>query len=101
MPVMPQIVYSSDSLADIRDIWDYIAKDSELQADRLIQRFREKLNYLAKWNTLGRPRPELTHHCRSYPFDKYCFYYRPIDDGIELLRLLHSARDLDQIQFHH
>ncbi len=43
--------------------------------------------------------PELTENCRSYPFGKYCFYYRPKDAGIELLRVLHSARDIRQIEF--
>ena len=33
-----------------------------------------------------RPRPELAEGCRSYPFGKYCFYFRPHPDGIELLR---------------
>jgi toxin ParE1/3/4 len=96
---MPEIVYSPDSIVDLRDIWDYVAQDSVLQADRLIQTFRDKLHHLSRWNTLGRPRPELTRDCRSYPVGKYCIYYRPIMGGIELLRLIHSARDIRKIAF--
>ncbi|MDB6137154.1 MAG: hypothetical protein JWO94_226 [Verrucomicrobiaceae bacterium] len=48
---------------------------------------------------LGRSRPELAGNCRSYPFEKYCFYYRPFEDGLELLRVLHSARDIRQALF--
>jgi len=96
---MPTVIYSTESKADLRDIWDYIARDSSFQADRLILRFRAKLEYLAKWKTIGRQRPEFTTGCRSYPFGNYCFYFRPTDSGIEVLRILHSARDLDQITF--
>ncbi|MDB6074556.1 MAG: plasmid stabilization protein [Verrucomicrobiaceae bacterium] len=96
---MAEVTFSPDSLNDLRDIWDYVAEESPLQADRLIDRFRQKIEYLAEWNTLGRPRPELTKDCRSYPFGKYCFYYRPKDTGIELLRVLHSARDIRQMEF--
>ena len=96
---MPSIVYSPASITDLRDIWDYVAKDSLLQADQLILRFRSKLDHLAKWNTLGRPRPELALNCRSYPILKYCIYYRPTKEGIELLRLLHSSRDIRKISF--
>ena len=96
---MPVVIYSPEAKADLREIWDYIAEDSSFQADRLVLRFRARLEYLAKWNTIGRPRPELTKNCRSYPFDKYCFYFRPSGSGIEVLRVLHSARDIEQIIF--
>lgn len=96
---MPTLLYSQASDRDIDDIWRYVAQDSEFQADRLIAKFREKLQQLARWNTMGRPRPELGKGCRSYPFGKYCFYFRTLENGIEVIRVLHSARDLDQISF--
>jgi toxin ParE1/3/4 len=96
---MARVVYSDIAKADLREIWDHVSDDSLLQADRLIERFRSKLAHLAKWNTLGRPRPEMALNCRSYPFGKYCFFFRPIDNGIEVIRVIHSARDLDQIEF--
>ncbi len=96
---MQQVLYASNAQADLREIWNFVAEDSLMRADRLILSFRTKLQYLAKWNTLGRPRFELCANCRSYPFGKYCFYYRPTESGIEVLRILHSARDLEQIDF--
>ena len=96
---MARVVYSDAAKADLMEIWDYISADSQFQADRLITKFREKLQHLAKWNTMGRPRPEFGKYCRSYPFGKYCFFFRPTDDGIEVIRIIHSARDLDQITF--
>jgi toxin ParE1/3/4 len=96
---MPAVTYSTEAQTDLREIWDYIAKDSTLQADRLLLRFRSKLEHLARWNTIGRPRPELATDCRSYPFGNYCFYFRPTDAGIEVIRILHSARDIGQITF--
>ncbi|MES2466840.1 MAG: type II toxin-antitoxin system RelE/ParE family toxin [Verrucomicrobiota bacterium] len=96
---MPEVIYSPASGQDLDDIWNYIAEDSPFQADRLWERIRLKLEHLAKWNGLGRPRPELAEGCRSYPFGKYCFYFRPHPDGIELLRVMHSARDIQQIEF--
>ena len=97
---MGSVTYSKVSLSDLAEIWDFVAADSAFQADRLIRRFQTKLDYLAKSNTVGRPRPELTAKCRSYPVGKFCFYYRPTPDGIERIRLLHSARDIREIQFH-
>ncbi|MFZ2277378.1 MAG: type II toxin-antitoxin system RelE/ParE family toxin [Prosthecobacter sp.] len=96
---MARVVYSEIAKADLREIWDYVSDDSQLQADRLMERIRSKLEHLAQWNTLGRPRPEMAQNCRSYPFGKYCFFFRPVDNGIEVIRVIHSARDLDQIEF--
>lgn len=96
---MARVVYSDAAKADLIEIWDYISADSQFQADRLITKFREKLQHLAEWNTMGRPRPEFGKGCRSYPFGKYCFFFRPVDDGIEVIRIIHSARDLDEITF--
>lgn len=96
---MSNVTYSALADRDLDDIWDYIAQNSVFQADSLWQRMRDKLEYLAKWQTIGRPRPELCKGCRSYPFGNYCIYFRPSDSGIQVLRILHSARDLDQITF--
>ncbi len=96
---MPRVDLTLDAQADLREIWGYIAQDSVLQADRLLSRFSLKFDYLANHDGLGRPRPELAQNCRSYPLGKYCLYFRPTEDGILLLRVLHSARDIRQITF--
>ncbi|CAN5810800.1 type II toxin-antitoxin system RelE/ParE family toxin [soil metagenome] len=97
---MATVVYSPQSIKDLAEIWDYVAHGSPEQADKLIERFRLKLQYLAQYNLLGRPRPELADHCRSAPVGRYGIYYRPIEDGIELLRLIHASRDIKRIRFH-
>ena len=96
---MAGVTYSKASLADMADIWNFVAEDSVFQADRLLRHFQAKLDYLAGSNTIGRPRPELAADCRSYPIGKFCIYYRPSPEEIELIRLLHSARDIRRIQF--
>lgn len=34
---------------------------------------------------------------RSFPFGRYVIFYLPIDDGIDVVRVLHSARDIDAV----
>jgi toxin ParE1/3/4 len=96
---MPEVSYSPKSLEDLDDIWDYVAKDSVLQANRLALRFREKLHHIANNSLIGHPRPELAHEVRSYPVGRYLIFYRPTLFGIELVRLIHSARDLRALDF--
>lgn len=96
---MACVTLSKAALADMAEIWDFVATDSVLQADRLLRRFQAKLEHLAGSNTIGRPRPELSPGCRSYPIGKFCIYYRPGPEGIEVIRLLHSSRDIRRIKF--
>src|SRR3954469_9437762 len=52
---------------------------------------------------IGAPRPRANPALRAlrmHPvrgFDSHLLFYRPIPDGIELIRVLHGARDIDAI----
>ena len=80
--------------ADISDIWDYIADDSLAQADAWIDRIDTGLQLLATQPLMGRRREELFAGLRSMPAGRYVIFYLPLVDGIEVVRVLHSARDV-------
>ena len=83
--------------ADVLEIWNYIAEDSIEQADRWVDRLDEKLGLIAGQPLMGRSRNELAVDIRSFPFGRYVVFYVPIEDGIDVVRVLHSARDVDAI----
>jgi toxin ParE1/3/4 len=85
------------AVADILDIWDHIAEDSLDQADRWVDKLDEKLRLLAIQPLVGRARHELAADLRSFPFGRYVIFYAPVDDGIDVVRVLHSARDVDAV----
>jgi len=43
---------------------------------------------------MGRTRDELVPRLRSLPFGRCVIFYRALDDGAEIVRVLHGARDL-------
>lgn len=78
------------------EIWDYIADDSEANADRFISTVDAKFVSLAAQPHMGRARPELPReNLRSFPVGRYVILYRLLPDGIEVVRVLHGARDFD------
>jgi toxin ParE1/3/4 len=80
---------------DILEIWDYIADDSLAAADRWVDQLGEQFRVLATQPMMGRARDELVPGVRSFPFGHYVVFYMPLDDGIDVVRVLHGARDID------
>ena len=94
---MPRITRRPLAEADIIEIWDYIADDSLAAADRWVDRLGEQLRLLAAQPMMGRARDELAPGVRSFPFGRYVVFYAPLDDGIDVIRVLHGARDIDAV----
>lgn len=80
---------------DLLQLWVYVARDDLEAADRLLDRIDEVCARLADRPELGRSREELADGLRSFPVARYVIFYRASDEGIEVARVLHGARDLD------
>lgn len=91
---MSLIIKLPRAKADLAEIWDYIADDSEAQADAFIDTVDVKLQMLAGNPNIGRLRSELTENMRSFPIGRYIIFYVVIPDGIKVVRVLHGGRDL-------
>ncbi len=42
---------------------------------------------------MGRVRPELADDLRFFPVEKYVIFYRPVEEGIIVVRVVHSRQD--------
>jgi toxin ParE1/3/4 len=91
---MPSIVIRPEAMSDLAGIWAYIADDSVRQADAFAARIHHHFRLLARQPNLGRARPELFTDLRSMLVGQYVIFYTPRPRGIEVVRVLHGARDL-------
>lgn len=82
---------------DLLEIWDYIADDSLDLADDFLDRIEEKLQALARNPGMGRRREELLPGLQSFPIGNYVVFYREIEDGIDVIRVLRGSRDIEGI----
>ena len=83
--------------ADLDGIWDYIAENSVQAATQFLTELAQKFNLLAENPLLGKGRFEFIVNLRSFPHKKYFIFYFPIQNGVEIYRVLHSSRDVDII----
>jgi len=91
---MSQYRISGAARADLDEIWFVIAQDDPLAADRFVHRLISRFPLLASTPYMGPARKELAPELRSFPVRKYIIFYRPIEGGVEIVRVLHGARDL-------
>lgn len=95
---MSSLRYTDHARNDLLEAWLFIAADNPIAADRLLETLDRDARRLQLNPLIGRLRPELASEIRSWPTSTaYVLYYRPDSQGIIIVRVLHHARDLFQI----
>lgn len=92
---MAVIVLQPRAKADLSEIWEFIADDSDDQAEAFIDLIDQKFQLLAQQAGLGRRRDELAEGLRSFAVGRYVIFYLPISGGVQIVRVLHGARDIE------
>ena len=92
---MPQIKRTLLAQNDAIEIWTYIAQENEAAADKVIDQIDQRLKSLSLMPLSGPAVPYINPEIRRTVVGRYSVYYRPIEDGIEVLRILHERRDHD------
>jgi toxin ParE1/3/4 len=89
--------FSPSARRDLLDILEYIARDKPGAALRYVERLEAECHRLANNPHSGTQRDDLLPNLRAWSFDSYVIFFRPADDGIEIVRVVHGARDYDRI----
>ncbi len=83
------------NMADLEEIYDYIAADNPRKAGEFIDLIQKKCRFLAAHPQSGRQRPELRSDLHSFPVKRYVIFYRIRGDAVEVVNVIHSARDIE------
>lgn len=94
---MAKYELSDQARDDLTDIFEYIASDDEASALRTVIRFLDLCDKLAEFPKLGRSRDEFQAGLRSLPEGNFNVFYQITAGKIVIVRVLHAARDLDEI----
>jgi toxin ParE1/3/4 len=93
----PQVAF------DLIEQADYIARDNLDAALRYLDAAEATFRDLAQQPTLGSrcildsPRAAGLLRWRVGGFENYLIFYRPIDNGIEIVRVIHGAWDIEAV----
>jgi toxin ParE1/3/4 len=88
---------------DLKKIFGHIAADHVDAARRFLDSVWRDFERLAEQPGMGAIREfnnARAAHIRSWPvrgFRNYLIFYRPIENGVKIIRVLHGARDIAAI----
>ena len=93
---MSRTEYLPEALEDLYSIWQHVAEQSRSEeiADRLIDAIDDTCQSYATQPLMGQARSELADEVRCFPVGKYVVFYLPYSDGIEVIQVIHGARDI-------
>jgi toxin ParE1/3/4 len=82
---------------DLEDIWVYLAELDPIRADRQMAEIFNRLPMLAQYPDMGRKRNDLGTGCRSFPSRPYLIFYAKTASHIEILRIIHQSRNIEDL----
>lgn len=94
-----KLVVKSPVWDDLREIGRQIAKDNPDAAGRSFDAAKEAFELVARHPAIGRLRSFSLSGVRSWVlpgFENYVIFYLPTSDEVQILAVLHGARDLSK-----
>ena len=74
-----------------------MAQDNPEAALSFLERIEQICAVIAASPEIGRLREELAPNLRSFPVEQYVVFYVRTQGGVEVVRVLHGARDLPSL----
>lgn len=93
-----RVRWSRQAVADLEEIAQYIAEDAPGAARHFVRRVREASRSLRRFPGRGRRVPELQpSELRELLLADYRLIYRIDSEAVEIVTLVHGARDLSRL----
>lgn len=86
---------TDDAVADLVSIADYIRPDNPTRAESFIYEITEKFRTIAERPLSFPDKSYLLRGARSALHGRYLIFFRIDNEIVEILRVVHSARDLE------
>lgn len=89
--------FTAEARKDLNEIIEYIARNHPSAAVNFVKAIDQKCENLAKFPNMGKSYQNIAPQLRGVPLSHYMIFYRPIENGIEVIRLLSGYRNLKAI----
>ncbi|MGB7248510.1 MAG: type II toxin-antitoxin system RelE/ParE family toxin [Phormidesmis sp.] len=82
---------------DLNEITDYFTEYNLEAGERFLRAFNRKCGQLVVFPNSGKSYAKIRPGLRGLPLEGYVIFYRLLDDGIEILRVISGRRDFPAV----
>jgi toxin ParE1/3/4 len=90
------LIISETARRELKEIFAYVAEHNLSAARKVIKELSAKFDLLEANPKLGREQNGLIVEMRLFPHKSYHIYYFPIAVGVEIYRVLHGRRNIEE-----
>jgi toxin ParE1/3/4 len=95
-----KVVFAPSAKLDLRDIAAWISRDNPGRAATFVEDIVDRCHTLADMPRRYPLVPRYEQHgIRRMPFGEYLVFYRVTDDAVQIVHVLHGARDYEKLLF--
>jgi len=92
------VIWSTPARNDLKQIYDYIAKDSKYYAKNVVEKIITKSENLNEFPEIGRVVPEIgDDNVRELVIYSYRLIYEVVPDNVQILAIIHGKRDFSSL----
>jgi addiction module RelE/StbE family toxin len=92
------VIWSMPARNDLKQIYDYIAKDSRYYATNVVENVVSKAENLDEFPEIGRVVPEISDkNVRELIIYSYRLIYELVSDDVQILAIIHGKRDFSSL----
>jgi toxin ParE1/3/4 len=96
---VPQVRHTARARRDLIEIWLEVATLNPAAARKLYNRLEARVEILKRFPEAGRLSPDIAASARVLVERPYLILYRIIAGGVQIVRVLHGARNIDSKLF--
>jgi addiction module RelE/StbE family toxin len=92
------VIWSMPARNDLKQIYDYIAKDSRYYATNVVENVISKAENLDEFPEIGRVVPEIgDKNVRELIIYSYRLIYELVSNDVQILAIIHGKRDFSSL----
>ena len=92
-----RLEFSAYALIDLEEIWLHFVEKSQKTAHKVLKQITDKCHQILEFPKIGLERNEVLLSLRSMPSGKFIIFYQETDFGVEIVRVVHSSRNIEQV----
>lgn len=86
-----------ESIIFIQESRIKIQEKIQYRAIAFVKKLHGQMEKLAASPSMGRSRDQLLSGLRSFPYGNYLIFYIPLDDGVDIVRVLNGVRNIEAL----